>query len=56
MRYFYIVKRKISCVRKKHIVINDEQVIESGMHNELLANGGFYAILYNSQFRKEIAI
>ena len=31
----------------------DGQIIEHGTHNELLAQGGFYEQLYNSQFAEE---
>jgi len=30
--------------------MNEGRIIEKGTHNELLAKGGFYAELYNSQF------
>ena len=33
--------------------MKEGDVIESGNHKELLAEGGFYANLYNSQFEKE---
>ena len=32
------------------LVLKDGDIIESGNHEELLAKGGFYADLYNSQF------
>jgi ABC-type multidrug transport system fused ATPase/permease subunit len=32
--------------------MKDGNVIEQGTHKELLANGGFYTELYNSQFAK----
>lgn len=32
------------------LVMKDGDIIESGTHDELLKNGGFYAELYNSQF------
>jgi len=31
-------------------VMNHGRIIETGTHKELLARGGFYAELYNSQF------
>ena len=32
------------------LVMRDGKIIEQGTHTELLARGGFYAELYNSQF------
>ena len=32
------------------LVMNQGAIIEQGSHDELLAGGGFYAELYNSQF------
>ena len=34
------------------LVLKDGDIIEQGTHNQLLAKGGFYADLYNSQFEK----
>jgi ATP-binding cassette subfamily B protein len=33
------------------IAIKDGEIIERGTHNELIEKDGFYANLYNSQFR-----
>jgi ATP-binding cassette subfamily B protein len=35
------------------LVMKDGDIIESGNHAALLAKGGFYAGLYNSQFEPE---
>jgi len=32
--------------------MRDGNIVEQGTHDELLAKGGFYADLYNSQFEK----
>lgn len=34
------------------LVMQDGDIIEQGNHDELLAAGGFYANLYNSQFEE----
>jgi len=34
------------------LVLNKGDIVESGTHKELLAKGGFYAELYNSQFEQ----
>ena len=33
-------------------MLKDGDIIEQGTHEQLLAKGGFYAELYNSQFEK----
>ena len=33
--------------------MNEGDIVEQGTHDELLAKGGFYADLYNSQFDEE---
>ena len=34
--------------------MNDGDIVEQGKHEELLARGGFYAELYNSQFENAV--
>ncbi len=48
----FIVAHRLSTIREadKILVMRDGTVIEIGNHDTLLANGGFYANLYNSQF------
>ena len=37
----------------KILVMRDGDIIETGSHRELMAKGGFYAKLYQSQFQGE---
>ena len=51
-RTSFIVAHRLSTIRDADLIIvmNKGRIIESGKHDELLAKGGFYANLYNSQF------
>ncbi len=51
-RTTFIVAHRLSTIREadKILVMKDGKIIETGRHDELLQNGGFYAELYNSQF------
>ena len=40
----------------KILVLNHGQVVEQGKHSELLAQGGLYAHLYETQFRDELVV
>ncbi|MDD2214367.1 MAG: ABC transporter ATP-binding protein [Oscillospiraceae bacterium] len=48
-----VIAHRLSTIERADqiIVIQDGQIIEQGKHRELLAQGGFYARLYQSQFR-----
>lgn len=48
----FIVAHRLSTIREADcvLVMKDGNIIERGTHTELLARGGFYAELYNSQF------
>ena len=43
---------RLSTIRQADVILvmKDGHVIEQGTHDQLLAQGGFYANLYNSQF------
>ena len=51
-RTSFIVAHRLSTIREADIILvmKDGNIIEQGDHNSLLAQGGFYANLYNSQF------
>ena len=50
----FVIAHRLSTIREADnvIVIKDGDAIEQGRHEELLAKGGFYSELYNSQFEK----
>lgn len=51
-RTSFIVAHRLSTIREADVILvmKDGHIIEQGSHKELLAKGGFYAELYNSQF------
>ena len=51
-RTSFIVAHRLSTIREADciLVMNKGKIVEQGTHDELLAKGGFYAELYNSQF------
>lgn len=51
-RTSFIVAHRLSTIQSADIILvmKDGDVIEQGNHEELLAKGGFYSRLYNSQF------
>jgi ATP-binding cassette, subfamily B, multidrug efflux pump len=51
-RTSFVIAHRLSTIRdaKSILVMNHGKIIETGTHKELLAQGGFYADLYNSQF------
>ena len=51
-RTSFIVAHRLSTIREADVILvmKDGHIVEQGSHDELLAAGGFYAKLYNSQF------
>ena len=51
-RTSFIVAHRLSTIRESDIILvmKEGKIIEHGTHEELLAQGGFYHMLYNSQF------
>mgnify|MGYP002533363945 FL=1 len=51
-RTSFIVAHRLSTIKNADmiLVMKDGDIIEKGKHDELVARGGFYAALYNSQF------
>jgi ATP-binding cassette subfamily B protein len=52
-----VVAHRLSTIRNSDciLVMRDGQIIERGTHDELLARGGFYARLYQSQFAQSVS-
>ena len=57
-RTSFVIAHRLSTIRDADLILvmNEGDIIEQGTHEELLAAGGFYANLYNSQFEKAEAI
>ncbi len=51
-RTSFIVAHRLSTIQEADIILvmKDGNIIEQGSHDSLLEKGGFYAMLYNSQF------
>ena len=51
-RTSFIIAHRLSTIKDADmiLVMNHGDIIEQGTHSELLAAGGFYADLYNSQY------
>ena len=49
----FVIAHRLSTIRNadKILALKDGEIIESGTHDELLSKDGFYANLYNSQFK-----
>ena len=55
-RTSFVIAHRLSTIRNADtiLVLRDGDIVEKGTHTELLAKGGFYADLYNSQFDEGI--
>ncbi|WP_321971861.1 ABC transporter ATP-binding protein [Paratractidigestivibacter sp.] len=53
-RTSFVIAHRLSTIRNADaiLVLRDGDIVEKGTHAELLAAGGFYAELYNSQFEE----
>ena len=51
-RTSFVIAHRLSTIRDADLILvmNHGRIIEQGTHEQLLAKGGFYADLYNSQF------
>ena len=51
-RTSFIVAHRLSTIREADVILvmRDGHIVEQGSHESLMAQGGFYAKLYNSQF------
>ena len=54
-RTSFVIAHRLSTIRNADLILvmRDGNIVEQGTHDELLAQGGFYADLYNSQFDPE---
>lgn len=54
----FIIAHRLSTIRNadKILALKDGEIIEEGNHDKLLESNGFYANLYNSQFRSGLSI
>jgi ATP-binding cassette subfamily B protein len=57
-RTSFVIAHRLSTVRNADLILvmNHGTIIEKGTHEELLAQNGFYADLYNSQFTARPAL
>ncbi len=56
-RTSFVIAHRLSTIREAELILvmNEGSIIEQGTHRELLKKGGFYADLYNSQFKGAVA-
>jgi ATP-binding cassette subfamily B multidrug efflux pump len=53
-RTSFVIAHRLSTIRNADLILvmNEGDIVEQGTHEELLARGGFYAELHNSQFER----
>ena len=53
-RTTFVIAHRLSTIKKADLilVIDNGDIVEKGKHDELLKKNGFYASLYNSQFKE----
>ncbi|EMB72851.1 ABC transporter ATP-binding protein [Streptococcus mutans] len=56
-RTSFVIAHRLSTIRNADLILvmRDGNIIEQGSHDQLMAENGFYADLYNSQFTEEVA-
>ena len=56
-RTSFVIAHRLSTIRNADLILvmRDGNIIEQGSHDQLMAENGFYADLYNSQFTEEAA-
>ena len=54
-RTSFVIAHRLSTIKNADVILvmKDGNIVEQGNHNELMAQNGFYASLYNSQFASE---
>ena len=54
-RTSFVIAHRLSTIKNADLILvmRDGNIVEQGKHEELLAQNGFYASLYNSQFAGE---
>ena len=57
-RTSFVIAHRLSTIRDADVILvmKDGDIVEQGSHDELMAKGGFYAELYNSQFEGQTAL
>ena len=57
-RTSFIIAHRLSTIRNADLILvmNEGDIVETGSHEDLLAAGGFYAELYNSQFEQPMLV
>ena len=53
-RTSFVIAHRLSTIKNANLILvmNHGDIIESGTHEQLMKQNGFYAELYNSQFEK----